>query len=189
MTVRQLSGGFATVTRTGRRSATTRTPFPRKRQADMKSLLAALAMTTALTFPGLAMARPVTLTTTLTNYGGDGAYLALYVTDPQGKYAGTLWVAGGKSKYYEHLSGWYRATGGRAGIDGITGASVGAGRTLEISLDLADALFDAGYTLHVDAAVEDMRDSPNEVAVPLTTAGAKASVRGRRYVSTVAYSF
>ena len=81
------------------------------------------------------------------------------------------------------------ATGGRAGIDGITGASVGAGRTLEISLDLADALFDAGYTLHVDAAVEDMRDSPNEVAVPLTVASAKTPVRGRRYVSTVAYSF
>jgi hypothetical protein len=30
----------------------------------MKSLLATLALTTALTLPGLAMARPVTLTTT-----------------------------------------------------------------------------------------------------------------------------
>ncbi|MDP3240393.1 MAG: DUF2271 domain-containing protein, partial [Reyranella sp.] len=47
----------------------------------MKTLLAGLAMTTALTVPGLAMARPVTLTTTLKNYGGNGAYLALYVTD------------------------------------------------------------------------------------------------------------
>jgi len=156
----------------------------------MKSLLAALAMTTALTLPGLAMARPVTLTAELSSYGGDGAYLALYVTDPQGKYAGTLWVAGRKSKYYEHLSGWHRASGGNAAeINGITGASVGAGRTLEISLDLADTLFDAGYTLHVDVAVEDMRDSPNEVTVPLTTAGAKTPVRGRRYVSTVTYSF
>lgn len=36
----------------------------------MKSLLATLALTTALTLPGLAMARPVTLTTTLNNYGG-----------------------------------------------------------------------------------------------------------------------
>ena len=51
----------------------------------MKSLLAALALTTALTVPGLAMARPVTLTTTLNNYGGDGAYLALYVTDAVGR--------------------------------------------------------------------------------------------------------
>lgn len=155
----------------------------------MKSILAALALTTALTLPGLAMARPVTVSATLNQYGGDGAYLALYVTDPQGNYAGTLWVAGGKSKYYEHLSGWYRATGGNpAGIDGITGASVGAGRTLEVSLDLADALFDAGYTLHVDAAVEDMRDSPNDVAIALTSDGAGAPVQGRRYVSALTYS-
>ena len=37
----------------------------------MKSLLAALALTTALTMPQIAMAKPVTLTTTLNDYGGD----------------------------------------------------------------------------------------------------------------------
>ncbi len=153
----------------------------------MRPVAALLALSTALTLPALALARPVTLTATLKNYGGDGAYLALYVTDPQGAYAGSLWMAGGKSKYYEHLSGWYRATGGDPRqIDGITGASVGAGRTLEITLDLADALFDAGYTLHVDAAVEDMRDSPGDVVVPLTAAGASAP--GRRYVSSLSYN-
>ena len=153
----------------------------------MTSLIATLALTTALTLPGLALARPVTLTTTLSDYGGRGAYLALYVTDASGAYAGSLWMAGPKSKYYEHLSGWYRASGGRmAEIDGITGASVGAGRTLEITLDLADALFDAGYTLHIDAAVEEMRDSPNEIALPLTAAGAGNPVAGRRYVASFA---
>ncbi|TGD61554.1 DUF2271 domain-containing protein [Tabrizicola sp. WMC-M-20] len=156
----------------------------------MKSTLALLALTTALVLPGLAMARPITLTTTLTNYGGDGAYLALYVTDAAGAYAGTLWMAGGKSKYYEHMSDWYRATGGDpAQINGITGASVGAGRTLEITLDLQDALFDAGYTLHIDAAVEDMRDSPRDVSVPLTTQGAGQPVAGQRYIANVTYGF
>lgn len=156
----------------------------------MKSTLALLALTTALVLPGLAMARPVTLTTTLTNYGGDGAYLALYVTDAAGAYAGTLWMAGGKSKYYEHMSDWYRATGGEpAQINGITGASVGAGRTLEITIDLQDALFDAGYTLHIDAAVEDMRDSPRDVSVPLTTQGAGQPVVGRRYIANLTYGF
>ena len=155
----------------------------------MKSLLALLAITTALTLPGLAMARPVTLTTTLSNYGGDGAYLALYVTDAQGAYVGSLWMAGTKSKYYGHLSDWYRATGGNtAEINGITGASVGEGRTLEITRDLADVLFDAGYAVHVDAAVEDMRDSPNEVAIPLTSAGAGQAAPGRRYVANFGYS-
>ncbi|PFG62268.1 uncharacterized protein DUF2271 [Thioclava sp. ES.031] len=154
----------------------------------MKSLLATFALSTALTIPALASAQPVTLKTTLNNYGGDGAYLALYVTDPSGAYAGSLWMAGGKSKYYEHLRDWFRATGGDpAQINGITGASVGAGRTLEITLDLADALFDAGYTLHIDAAVEDMRDSPNEIAVPLTTEGAGTPVPGRRYVADFTY--
>jgi hypothetical protein len=91
------------------------------------------------------MARPVTLTTTLTNYGGDGAYPALYVTDAKGAYVGSLWMAGGKSKYYAHLTGRTRATRGDVGqVNGITDASVGAGRTLEITLDLEDALFDAG---------------------------------------------
>ena len=154
----------------------------------MKTILAALALTTALTLPGIAMARPVTLTTTLKDYGGNGAYLAIYVTDPKGAYAGSLWMAGTKSKYYEHLSDWYRATAGNtAEINGITGASVGAGRRLEITLDLADALFDAGYTVHIDAAAEDMRDSPNEIAVPLTAQGAGQSVPGRRYIANFSY--
>lgn len=158
----------------------------------MKPLLATLALTTALTLPGLAMARPVTLTTTLNAYGGDGACLALYVTDAAGAYVGSLWMAGGKSKYSQHLTDWHAATGGdTAQVNGITGASVGAGRTLEITLeitlDLADAPFDAGYTIHIDAAVEDMRDSPNEVAVPLTSAGAGRPVAGRRYIASFTY--
>jgi hypothetical protein len=154
----------------------------------MKSLLAMLALTTALTLPQAAMAQPVTLTTALKDYGGNGAYLAIYVTDANDAYVGSLWMAGGKSKYYEHLSGWYRATGGdNAQIDGITGASVGAGRQLKITLDLADALFDAGYTLHIDAAAEDMRDSPNEISVPLNRENAGKPVRGRRYISSFSY--
>ena len=154
----------------------------------MKSILAALAVTTALVLPGMAVAREVTLTTNLKNYGGDGAYLAYYVTAADGTYVGSLWMAGGKAKYYEHLSGWYRASGGNnAEISGITGASVGAGRSLAITLDLADTLFDAGYELHIDAAVEDMRDSPNEIAVPLTAAGAGTPVQGRRYIASFTY--
>ena len=154
----------------------------------MKTLLSALALTTALTVPALAIAKPVTLTANMNQYGGDGAYLALYVTDANGSYKGSLWMAGGKSKYYEHLSDWYRATAGNtAEINGITGASVGAGRQLKITLDLADALFDAGYELHIDAAVEDMRDSPSEVVVPLTTTGAGQPVTGRRYIRDFTY--
>lgn len=155
----------------------------------MKTFLAMLAVTTALTIPAIATAGEVTFTTTTRNYGGDGAYLAYYVTDAKGEYAGSLWMAGGKAKYYEHLSGWYRATAGNtAEINGITGASVGAGRSLKITVDLADTLFDAGYQLHIDAAVEDMRDSPSEIVVPLTTDGAGQTVKGKRYIADFTYA-
>lgn len=157
---------------------------------QIKSLMAVLALSTAMTMPVLAQAKTVNLTTTLTQYGGQGAYLAVYVTDPSGAYAGSLWMAGGKTKYYKHLTDWARFTGSdSAEVQGITGASVGAGRSLELSMDLSDALFDAGYTLHIDAAVEDMRESPNEIAVPLTSAGAGTPVKGRRYVETFRYDF
>ena len=126
--------------------------------------------------------------TTLKDYGGNSAYLAIYVTDKTGAYAGSLWMAGSRSRYFEHLADWYQATGGdTAQINGITGASVGSGRTLEVTLDLQDALFDAGYTLHIDAAAENMRDSPNDVVVPLTSAGAGKAVKGRRYISSFTY--
>ena len=155
----------------------------------MKRNLAIIALSTALVLPGIAMARPVTVTTTLKNYGGDGAYLALYLTDASGAYVRTLWVAGKKSKYYKHLTDWYRATGGSsAQINGLTGASVGAGKTLKVSVELEDALFDAGYKINIDAAAEDMRDSPREISVPLTKAGAGQSVSGKQYVPGFTYS-
>ncbi len=155
----------------------------------MKSILATLALTTALTIPGYASARPVNFTTTLRGFPGYGAYLALYVKDANDQYVGTVWMAGRKSKYYRHLSDWSRATRGNLSeINGITGASIGPGRTLEVSLDLSDALFDAGYTLHIDAAVENLRESPSDVVVPLTNEGAGKPVRGRRYVAKFTYT-
>ena len=154
----------------------------------MKNLISCLAVSAALALPGLATARPVTLTTTLKNYGGDGAYLAVYLTDPSGAYVRTLWVAGKKSKYYKHLSDWHRATGGSPSqINGLTGASVGEGRSLKVTADLADALFDAGYKLNIDAAAEDKRDSPRDISVPLTKAGAGKTVSGRSYVAGFTY--
>jgi hypothetical protein len=94
-------------------------------------------------------------------------------------------VAGGKAKYYKHLRDWNRLSAGDAKrLQGVTGASVGAGRTLKVTADLADALIDAGYEIRIDAAVEDMRDSPSEVRVPLTAAGAGKAQAGKQYIQS-----
>ena len=153
-----------------------------------RQLLTSVAAACALTLSAAAQARPVTLTAQLRNYGGDGAYLAVYLTDAKGAYAGTLWVAGGKAKYHKHLSDWNRLSAADAKrLNGVTGASVGAGRTLTVTADLADALIDAGYEIRVDAAVEDMRDSPAEIRVPLTTQNAGKPQAGKQYVQALTY--
>jgi hypothetical protein len=150
----------------------------------------ALVVTAAFIAPTIAQARQVTLETTLMAYGGNGAYVALYLLDASGKYKGTLWMAGDKTKFYRHLSDWSRASGGRlAEVDGITGASVGSGKTLKITVDIADALIDAGYKIHVDTAVEDGMDNPSEVVAPLdASASGKASV-GDGYVKSFKATF
>ncbi|WAL81401.1 DUF2271 domain-containing protein [Pandoraea sp. XJJ-1] len=154
----------------------------------MKHAFPIAVLTGALVAPSLASARQVSFETQLSNYGGDGAYVAMYVTDRAGRYQGTLWVAGRKAKYYRHLSDWYRATGGTPKVDGITGASIGAGKTLRATLDLSDTLLDAGYEVHIDTAVEDMKEYPSEVVVPLTTSGANKTIKGRGYVKSFRYS-
>jgi hypothetical protein len=154
----------------------------------MKHAWPLAAIAGALAVPSLASARTVTLETTLSNYGGDGAYLAIYLTDASGAYKSTLWVAAPKAKYWRHLSDWYRATGGKAKVDGISGASVGAGTTLRVTADVADALLDAGYQIHIDTSAEKMKDNPSDVVVPLTTGGAGKPVAGRGYVKSFRYT-
>jgi hypothetical protein len=153
-----------------------------------RPVLTALAAACALAVPSHAYSRPFTLTAQLKDYGGNGAYLAAYLTDARGAYVRTLWVAGGKAKYYRHLSDWNRLSARDPGrLDGVTGASVGAGRALKVTADLADALIDAGYEIRIDAAAEDMRDSPSEVRVPLSTANAGKPQAGRQYVQSVTF--
>lgn len=155
---------------------------------NKKQALSSLMAACVLAVPALAQSRTVTLSTQLKKYGGDGAYLAIYLTDAKGAYAGTLWVAGGKAKYYKHLADWNRLSAGDAKrLAGVTGASVGAGRTLKVTADLADALIDAGYEIRVDAAVEDMRDSPSEVRVPLTSANVGKPQAGKQYIQSLTF--
>ena len=148
----------------------------------------ALAGISAL--PAISQAREINLSTTLQEYRGNEAYLAIYVTDAQGAYQRTLWVAGKKAKYYRHLRDWAQGGGNRpAEFDGLTGASVGSGETLEVAVELEDALIDAGYEIRIDSAVEDKRDQRAEIIVPLTQQPTTVSGGTQGYVDSFSYQF
>lgn len=138
---------------------------------------------------GTVQAADVTITATLNSYSGDGAYLAIYLADSNGKYSRTLWVAGGKNKYYKHLPEWARGGGNKATeYDGLTGASITSGGTLTVNAVIDDALIDTGYVIRVDTAVEDQREHRIDAELPLTRSGADKPVSGRGYINTISYS-
>lgn len=155
----------------------------------MKKTLYALMMATALVSPTAAMAREITIATTVGDYYGPNAFLAIYLTKPNGAYDSTIWVAGYKSRYYRTLSSWYRGISQSGGnIDGITGASVGPGQTLTLKTNLSDAMINAGYKLHVDSSVEHVGEYPNDVVVPLAKSENNKAVPGTGFVADVKIS-
>lgn len=155
----------------------------------MKKLTAILLLATAFSVPGLAYAKDATLAIQMSNYQGPPAYLAVYLTKPDGTYDSTLWVAGGHTKYYRHLRGWIRGVSANDRLDGITGASVGSGRTMQVGITIADALIDAGYTIHVDSAVEEGAENRDDVVIPLEQASSGKVVSGSGYVAALSVTF
>ncbi len=156
----------------------------------MKKLTLTLALAATMALPAIAQAHEVTFTTVLKNYNGEGAYAALYLVDAKGVYQRTLWVAGKKSKYYKHLPDWARGSGLRKSeYDGVTGASVLSRGSLVVTAEIADELFDAGYEVRIDTAVEDLRDNRADASIALTTNGAGKPVNGRGYVKSLSYTF
>ncbi|MGB4858341.1 MAG: DUF2271 domain-containing protein [Dokdonella sp.] len=124
----------------------------------------------------------------LKSCGGNGAYLAINVADAAGHYQKTLWISGTKTKYYKNLRDWARGSGLKPSeFDGVSGTSVGSGRALKVTADLADALIDAGYEICVDSAVEDGRDDPADARTRLTMTGARKTSTGRGYVQSFTY--
>lgn len=158
-------------------------------ESSMKKWLFLVGLAWVVALPILAQARDVTLTTQLKNYSGDGAYLAIYLTDSNGAYLQTLWIAGKKSKHYKHLIDWARGSNmERSEYDGLTGASITRGQSLQLTVDLDDSLIDNGYQIRVDTAVEDMSDNPADIIVPLTTEEADNPINGTGYVHSFTYS-
>lgn len=154
----------------------------RRGPARMRACLLCLAL--GLTPSAPAEAARLRLKATMERYSGNAAYLAVYVTDAQGHYRATVQVFGEKVQYYPHLAHWMRGVGPQSTtLDGITGASVGSGRGFDVTVEVADALIDAGFRLRVDAAAENIADEPSEIVLPLERAAAGRDVFGRGLVA------
>lgn len=151
----------------------------------MKKIAKILLLTTAIFLPHMVEARPVTINAQVMPYSGPGAFVVVYLTDPNKKFHSTIWLAYKEEKYLPNLFGWHRhAVRGGMQIDGVTGASIGASTTLTINADIADSLIDAGYTIHVDAAAEDQGMSAKDISLPLSSNDEVQNVAGKKFITS-----
>ena len=156
----------------------------------MNLTLPAATLALSLTLAVAAQARPLAIDISMANYSGRQAFLVAYLVDAKGSYVSTLYAAGSSGQYFEHLDRWYRMFRRAHGtVDGTTGASMGAGDHSNVSVDVPDKLFNAGYTLRVESAVEGEFYVPDEAAVSLDDAHNGAATAGKSFVNALTLKF
>jgi hypothetical protein len=125
----------------------------------------------------------------MTNYMGDGAYIAISLIDSKGAYEKTLYVLGSDKKWYKTLKEWNKLYLKKpAAISAITGASVTGGDRSVNVIEIETAKINAGYKLRFESAVEDRQYNLKDLEIPLTTEALAAKNEGNGYIRYVRFS-
>lgn len=124
----------------------------------------------------------------MSNYIGEGAYVAVSLINPQGQYEKTMYVLGADKKWYSSLKEWHKFnTRKTVNLSAVTGASVTGGERSTLVLDLEDAKINKGYKLRFESAVEDQKYQGQDAEVPLTTEGLSTKTDGQGFIRFVRF--
>lgn len=122
----------------------------------------------------------------MSNYIGEGAYVAVSLVDLKGNYEKTLYVMGDDKKWHNSLKQWYRFYSKKnTNISAKTGASVTGGDRSVTIFEIEDSKINSGYKLRFETAVEDHKYHVDDVEIPLTTEGFSEKIAGKGYIKSV----
>lgn len=122
----------------------------------------------------------------LTNYTGEGAYIAVSLTDKNGNYIKTLQVFGKDKRWYDELTTWYKHyTSSKANVDAITGASITAGSRKVFSFSVDEVFFNKGYKLRFETSVEDQNYKERDVELDFSQINIGKTINGKGYIRYV----
>lgn len=125
----------------------------------------------------------------MSNYMGDGAYIAVSLINPQGQYEKTLYVMGDNKKWYNSLKEWHKFYKNKpTDISAITGASVTGGDRSVTTMEIEDAKVNAGYKLRFESAVEDQKYYVDDLEMPLTNEAMAEKTDGKGYIRYVKFN-
>lgn len=119
----------------------------------------------------------------MTNYTGEGAYIAISLLNPEGVYEETLYVHGDDDEWYFDITEWWEFYGKkRNDIDAITGATISGGKRAISVLEIDDDKLDKGYKIRFETAVEDQEYYPADVEFELTSESVKGKMEGKGFI-------
>ncbi|KLT69747.1 MULTISPECIES: DUF2271 domain-containing protein [Flavobacterium] len=124
----------------------------------------------------------------MSNYVGEGAYVAVSLINAKGEYEKTLYVMGDDKKWYTSLKEWHKFSSKKADVSAKTGASVTGGDRSVTMFEIETAKIDKGYKIRFESAVEDQKYHVTDAEIPLTTAGITEKVEGKGYIRYVKLS-
>lgn len=119
----------------------------------------------------------------MSNYMGEGAYIAVSLINPKGEYEKTLYVMGNDKKWYSSLKEWNAFQSKKTtNISAKTGASVTGGDRSMTTLEIEDSKINSGYKLRFETAVEDQKYYVNDVEIAMTTQNMAEKTEGKGYI-------
>ncbi|MEO6013134.1 MAG: DUF2271 domain-containing protein [Devosia sp.] len=140
--------------------------------------------------PSLALATPVGLEVEMGSYMGEEAFFVVYVIDSEGRYAKTLWVAGRDRAYYKEMARWWKYLARQPqDLDAITGASVGSDEGVTLAFEIDEAMLNAGYSLRIESAVEELTVFAEDAVIPLSDASRGQTIEGSGYIDFVILNY
>ena len=121
----------------------------------------------------------------MSNYMGEGAYVAVSLINPKGEYEKTLYVMGDDKQWYNSLKEWYKFSSKKANVSAKTGASVTGGDRSVTTFEIETSKMDKGYKLRFETAVEDQKYHVGDVEISLTTVALTEKTDGKGYIRYV----
>jgi hypothetical protein len=155
----------------------------------LKTAFVALALVLVQSAPTSAQTTKYKCMIQMTNYMGDGAYIAISLINSKGAYEKTLYVLGSDKKWYKTIKEWNKFYLKKpSAVSAITGASVTGGDRAVNVIEIENAKINAGYKLRFESAVEDKAYNLKDVEIPLTTEALAAKTDGTGYIRYVRFS-
>ena len=155
----------------------------------MKKILLMTLLTGLLAVPTFAQKAKYKCMVQMISYKGEAAYVVISLINPKGAYEKTLSVLGPDKKWYNTLKDWYKfESKAKNQLSAITGASVNGGDRAVRTLEIDESLFNKGYKLRFESAVEEQKYHVKDVEIDLKPETLTERAEGTGYIRFVKLS-